>query len=298
MVRVPALRTLENALRRVGFCHVAGVDEVGRGCLAGPVVAGAVILDPDRHIAGVSDSKVVPADEREELYKEITAHAVAWAVASADPREIDHINIHQASLTAMRRAIMKLAPLPDVVLVDAARRMPMAQRGVIHVDRRCAAIADGTIVTHVVRDVRRVFRHIVGGWRVTVRASDRGRWRLELAGVSGRHVWTFAAPTARLSAIVVNSNSSASLSFIAVQAGTQFTESASAPNTANILGDLYLRANQTDNAAELFVHGADVLIAEGFLPKAGAVLHKILKLKPDDESPSVGQQTLPRARRR
>jgi len=161
MVRVPALRTLENALRRVGFCHVAGVDEVGRGCLAGPVVAGAVILDPDRHIAGVSDSKVVPAEEREELYKEITAHAVAWAVASADPREIDHINIHQASLTAMRRAIMKLAPLPDVVLVDAFRvpHLPMAQRGVIHGDRRCAAIAAASIVAKVVRDRQMIELH-------------------------------------------------------------------------------------------------------------------------------------------
>jgi hypothetical protein len=76
-----------------------------------------------------------------------------------------------------------------------------------HQPHRVAVLVDGvsdaTIVTHVVRDVRRVFRHIVGGWRVTVRASDRGRWRLELAGVSGRHVWTFAAPTARLSETVV-----------------------------------------------------------------------------------------------
>ena len=62
------MRTLENALRRVGFCHVAGVDEVGRGCLAGPVVAAAVVLHPDRHIAGVSDSKAVPAAEREALF--------------------------------------------------------------------------------------------------------------------------------------------------------------------------------------------------------------------------------------
>jgi hypothetical protein len=64
-------------------------------------------------------------------------------------------------------------------------------------------VSDAAIVTGMVRDVRRVFRHLVGGWRVTVRAGDRGRWRLELAGVSGRHVWTFAAPTARLSETVV-----------------------------------------------------------------------------------------------
>jgi ribonuclease HII len=146
MVRVPAMRTLENALRRVGFCHVAGVDEVGRGCLAGPVVAAAVVLRPDRHIRGVCDSKLVPAAERERLFERIVEHAVTWAVASADPREIDDINIHQASLRAMQRAVLALAPLPDIVLVDAFRvpELPMAQRGVTHGDRRCSQrVRDG-----------------------------------------------------------------------------------------------------------------------------------------------------------
>ena len=154
MTRVPAMRTLENALRRMGFCHVAGVDEVGRGCLAGPVVAAAVVLHPDRHIPGVCDSKLVPAAEREQLFQRIVKHAVAWAVASADPREIDHINIHQASLQAMRRAILALAPQPDIVLVDAFRvpDLPMAQRGVLHGDRRCSAIAAASIVAKVSRD--------------------------------------------------------------------------------------------------------------------------------------------------
>ena len=153
-MRTPAMRTLENALRRVGFCYVAGCDEVGRGCLAGPVVAAAVILHPDRHIPRVSDSKLVPAAERERLYERIVADAVAWAVASADPREIDHINIHQASLRAMQRAVMALAPLPDIVLVDAFRvpDLPMAQRGVPHGDRRCSAIAAASIIAKVSRD--------------------------------------------------------------------------------------------------------------------------------------------------
>jgi ribonuclease HII len=148
------MRTLENALRRVGFAHVAGVDEVGRGCLAGPVVAAAVVLHPGRHIAGVSDSKVVPAAERERLHDCILRHAVAWAVASADPGEIDRINIPQASLRAMQRAILALAPLPDIVLVDAFRvpDLPMAQRGVLHGDRRCSAIAAASIVAKVTRD--------------------------------------------------------------------------------------------------------------------------------------------------
>jgi ribonuclease HII len=148
------MRTLENALRRVGFVHVAGVDEVGRGCLAGPVVAAAVVLHPERHIPGVCDSKAVPAAERERLYDRIVVEAVAWAVAWAEPDEIDRINIHQASLRAMQRAVLGLAPLPDVVLVDAFRvpDLPMAQRGVLHGDRRCSAIAAASIVAKVTRD--------------------------------------------------------------------------------------------------------------------------------------------------
>jgi ribonuclease HII len=154
MTRVPATRTLENALRRVGFMYIAGTDEVGRGCLAGPVVAGAVVLHPDRHIPGVSDSKAVPAAEREALYERILSDAVAWAVAAAEPDEIDRINIHQPSLRAMQRAILALNPLPDIVLVDAFRvpDLPMAQRGVLHGDRRCSAIAAASIVAKVTRD--------------------------------------------------------------------------------------------------------------------------------------------------
>jgi ribonuclease HII len=161
MTRVPATRTLENALRRVGFVHVAGCDEVGRGCLAGPVVAAAVVLHPDRHIPGVCDSKTVPAAERERLYDQILRAAIAWAVGAADPSEIDRINIHQASLRAMQRAVLQLAPLPDIVLVDAFRvpDLPMAQRGVLHGDRRCSAIAAASIVAKVTRDRQMLALH-------------------------------------------------------------------------------------------------------------------------------------------
>ena len=154
MARVAATRTIENWLRRVGFVYVAGTDEVGRGCLAGPVVAAAVVLHPDRHIAGLADSKAVPAPERAALYDEIVADAVAWSVAACDPTEIDRLNIHQASLRAMQRAVLALVPLPDIVLVDAFRvpELPMAQRGVLHGDRRCAAIAAASIVAKVTRD--------------------------------------------------------------------------------------------------------------------------------------------------
>jgi ribonuclease HII len=161
MVRVPAMRTLENTLRRVGFVYVAGVDEVGRGCLAGPVVAAAVVLHPEKHIPGVCDSKLVPAAERERIFERIMSSAVAWAVAAAEPTEIDSINIHQASLRAMQRAVLALAPLPDIVLVDAFRipELPMAQRGVVHGDRRCSAIAAASIVAKVTRDRQMLALH-------------------------------------------------------------------------------------------------------------------------------------------
>ena len=154
MVKVRAFRTLENSLRRMGFNYVAGVDEVGRGCLAGPVLAGAVILDPDRYIPRICDSKTVTALEREELYRKITRAAIAWSVAACDPGEIDSINIHQASLRAMQRAVLSLVPLPDVVIVDAFRipALPMAQKGVVHGDARCTAIAAASIVAKVTRD--------------------------------------------------------------------------------------------------------------------------------------------------
>jgi ribonuclease HII len=154
VVKVRAFRTIENAIRRVGFNWVAGVDEVGRGCLAGPVVAAAVILDPDRYVARVCDSKTTTALERVKLYQKITKAAVTWSVAAAECDEIDRINIHQASLRAMQRAVLALAPLPDFVLVDAFRipDLPMAQRGVEHGDARCTAIAAASIVAKVTRD--------------------------------------------------------------------------------------------------------------------------------------------------
>ena len=161
MVRTRAMRTLENAMRRWGFHRVAGCDEVGRGCLAGPVVAAAVILDPDRYISGICDSKMTSFAERERLYGVITSKALAWSVASAPPGEIDEINIHRASLQAMRRAVLALAPLPDLVLVDAFRipELLIAQRAVVHGDRRCSAIAAASIVAKVTRDREMLAHH-------------------------------------------------------------------------------------------------------------------------------------------
>jgi ribonuclease HII len=154
MTRPRASRTLENGLRRIGFVHVAGVDEVGRGCLAGPVVAAAVILHPDHYVPGVADSKVVAAEDRARLYDEIRAAAVAWSVAALDPAEIDRINIHRASLSAMLQAVMALVPLPGFVLVDGFRipDLDIPQRFVIGGDRKSTAIAAASIVAKVTRD--------------------------------------------------------------------------------------------------------------------------------------------------
>jgi ribonuclease HII len=154
MARPTARRTVENALRRLGFDRVAGVDEVGRGCLAGPVVAAAVVLDPAAHVAGLADSKLVPPEERDTLAALIISRATAWAVAIVDAGEIDRVNIHRASLQAMRQAVGALAPLPDAVLVDGFRIPDLAipQRGIVKGDRRCAAIAAASIVAKVTRD--------------------------------------------------------------------------------------------------------------------------------------------------
>jgi len=154
MRRIEARRSIENALRRWGFALVAGVDEVGRGCLAGPVVSAAVILHPGRHIPRLADSKAVPAPERRRLSDRIRAEAVAWAIGAVEAADIDRLSIHRASLESMRRAVLALEPLPDLVLVDAFRipDLPMAQRGIIHGDRRCAAIAAASLVAKVYRD--------------------------------------------------------------------------------------------------------------------------------------------------
>jgi ribonuclease HII len=154
MPRPRASRTLENGIRRLGYVHVAGVDEVGRGCLAGPVVAAAVVLRADEYVSGVADSKVLTAADRERLFDLIQSAAVCWYASIVEVDEIDRINIHQASLLAMRQAVMALAPLPGFVLVDGFRipKLVMAQRAIIGGDRRSTAIAAASILAKVIRD--------------------------------------------------------------------------------------------------------------------------------------------------
>ncbi len=133
---------------------VAGVDEAGRGPLAGAVVAAAVILDPLRPIAGLKDSKTLSASRREVLAREIRERASAWAIASASVAEIDELNILQASLLAMHRAVAALDPQPAYVLVDGNRlpRWPYAAQAVVRGDARVQSIAAASILAKVQRD--------------------------------------------------------------------------------------------------------------------------------------------------
>ncbi len=152
--RLRELARLEIELTRRGFVRVAGVDEVGRGCLAGPVVAAAVILPVGCVLPGVDDSKRLDADARERLDREIRRVALALAIAEVPARDIDAGDILRASLEAMRRAVVALVPGPDALLVDAVRvpgvRMP--QLPVIRGDSLSASIAAASIVAKVHRD--------------------------------------------------------------------------------------------------------------------------------------------------
>jgi ribonuclease HII len=132
---------------------VAGVDEVGRGSLFGPVVAGAVILNPDDRIRGLRDSKLLPPERREVLAERIRERCVAWAVAAVDVARIDQMNIYHASRLAMAEAVAKLSPAPDHLLIDALLiDWPCGQTRIIHGDARSASIAAASIVAKVERD--------------------------------------------------------------------------------------------------------------------------------------------------
>jgi len=136
-----------------GAVLVAGVDEVGRGSLFGPVVAAAVILDRGYRIRGLRDSKLLLPERREVLAVRIREHCVAWAVAAVDAARIDEINIYQASRVAMRDAVQQLAPAADHLLVDAVRLdCDLPQQGIIHGDALSASIAAASILAKVERD--------------------------------------------------------------------------------------------------------------------------------------------------
>lgn len=133
---------------------IAGVDEVGRGPLAGPVVAAAVILDPARPIDGLADSKAISEQRRNDLAVLIRERAIAWAVGRAEIEEIDTINILQASLLAMRRAVLALQPQPEFALIDGNRcpSLPCPAEAIIKGDATVAIIGAASILAKVSRD--------------------------------------------------------------------------------------------------------------------------------------------------
>lgn len=133
---------------------VAGVDEVGRGPLAGPVVAAAVILDPKKPIHGLNDSKALSEKKRDALFPEICEKALAWSLGRAEVEEIDQINILQASLLAMTRAVEGLKVQPELALVDGNKlpKLPCPGEAVVKGDSRVPAIAAASIIAKVTRD--------------------------------------------------------------------------------------------------------------------------------------------------
>ena len=136
-----------------GAQRVAGVDEVGRGSLFGPVVAAAVILEPSYRIRGLRDSKLISGERREELANRIREHCVAYAIAAVDSARIDQINIYQASRLAMLEAVRQLATAADYLLVDAVKLdCDLPQQAIIHGDALSASIAAASILAKVERD--------------------------------------------------------------------------------------------------------------------------------------------------
>jgi ribonuclease HII len=145
---------LERAARKSGALRIAGVDEVGRGPMFGPVVAAAVILAPKTRFDGLTDSKKLSEKKRVELDVEIRSQAVAWAIAAVDSETIDRINIRQASLLAMRLAVQQLALGPDYLLIDGIDTIewPCPQQSVIQGDATSFSIAAASVLAKVYRD--------------------------------------------------------------------------------------------------------------------------------------------------
>jgi ribonuclease HII len=153
-VAPPPTYKVERSLFRAGFQRVAGVDEAGRGPLAGPVVVAAVVLDPKRIPKGLADSKLLTAERREELFGVIARHSEI-SIAFGSVTEIDRINILQATLSAMRRAVCSLSVPPDAALIDGnviPLSMPCETRAIIAGDASCVSIAAASIVAKVIRD--------------------------------------------------------------------------------------------------------------------------------------------------
>jgi ribonuclease HII len=155
LARVAEMSAVERRLRDFGFRCIAGTDEVGRGCLAGPVVAACVVLDAEPTLFGVNDSKLIEADERVAVCRLIIQRARAVSIGVVEPATIDRINILRASKLAMAHAVEDLAIRPDILLLDAVllETLEMPQVPLIKGDRRSVSIAAASIVAKVYRDL-------------------------------------------------------------------------------------------------------------------------------------------------
>ncbi len=153
-IQLPTFKE-ERALLAQGFTIVAGVDEAGCGCWAGPVYAAAVILPFDSRIALIRDSKTLSLAQRQQVAASIKEEAMAWAVGTATPEEIDQLNIRVAGALAMKRAIEKLSTPPQFVLTDAFRipNLPMPQKAVIRGDLHIKSVAAASVIAKVERDI-------------------------------------------------------------------------------------------------------------------------------------------------
>ena len=153
MIKPEELMTYENQLREKGYRYICGVDEVGRGPLAGPVTCSAVIMDLDDLIVGVNDSKKVSKGKREKLFDVILSKAIAVSTVSYPPEKIDEMNILNATKACMADAITSLDVKPDIVIVDALQLdIPYKTFGIIHGDALSYSIASASIVAKVTRD--------------------------------------------------------------------------------------------------------------------------------------------------
>jgi len=154
LLRLEGLLAYERECYQKGYTLVAGIDEVGRGPLAGPVVTAAVILPKDCRILGVNDSKKLSAKKREELYGEILEKAVAYGFGVVPPSRIDEINILQATYEAMRMALDQLSSKPEFILVDAVTipRVSILQKGIVKGDAKSMSIGAASIIAKVYRD--------------------------------------------------------------------------------------------------------------------------------------------------
>lgn len=154
LTRLESMLSYENAARAAGFRLIAGVDEVGRGPLAGPVVSAAVILPEHFLPEGLNDSKKISPRARDRLFKLISKEAVAWGVGLCDSREVDRVNILNATIKSMEKAVGALSPQPDYLLVDALslKRVSVRQEAIIKGDALSLSVAAASVIAKVIRD--------------------------------------------------------------------------------------------------------------------------------------------------